>query len=79
MKQVEKTLKRKPKELENVLDCPKALAHVWLAFCQIKPSVERVGFMDVKAYGELMGSDLTPFDVELIMQLDAELERLANV
>lgn len=75
--QVEKSTKRKPKDLENPHEFPRLLSHVWSFFCELQ-SARTAGFSganplsysEIESWCRLSGNSLTPYDVAVIKQLD---------
>lgn len=70
LQQVEKSLGRKPKELENVPKLKPELLYLWSMFVSLKnASKGSIGYDEIQAYGNIYG-DLSPFEVDIIRWLD---------
>lgn len=69
----EKTGKR-PARLDGP-PCPDELAYVWEWYCSARP----IGSLaDIKAWSELYGHRLLPFEVTLLRRLAAVEDRVAS-
>lgn len=70
LQQVEKTLKRKPKELQNLPVLAEELQYLWALYVEINNGSDgRITWKDLHAYCELMG-ELSPFEIEVIRNLN---------
>lgn len=66
-----------PEKYQNLITCPNYLADIWYCFLQLNNKrtsngfgVNPVTYPDVLAYCQLKDLYLSPYEVDLIMQLD---------
>jgi hypothetical protein len=65
-----------PKELENLVEIPETLLHVWCWFLDLhstRPSgfgVSAITYSEIKAYFELLQLKVEPWEIELIKRFD---------
>lgn len=70
MRQVEKSIGKKPKELENQPVLRSELTYLWVLFVQLKNASEgSISYNQIKSYMEIYG-DLTAYEVDVIRELD---------
>jgi len=77
LEQVERQIGRKPEALENPVNFPVLLRHVWAAFCSLN-NARSAGFSgpnpitytEIKAWKELTGTPMLPWEIEGIKRLD---------
>ncbi len=78
LRQVEKTLGRKPKELQAAPVLRDELAYLWLMFVRLKnASGEAISYTHIKDYMEMFG-ELTLFEIDTIVELDQAQRVEAN-
>lgn len=79
LKQVEKTLGRKPKALQDLPQLDPDLDYLWAIFVELSNgSKDGITYTDIKAYCDLKG-ELSLFEVEAIMAISEERVRSNNV
>lgn len=70
-RQVEKSLGRPPEELRNQPEFPAHTAYLWSHYVSLKnASGGVIGFEQIRAYTELTGETLAPWEVEAVRALD---------
>ena len=70
LKQVEKSLGRKPKELQDAPVLRHELNYLWSLFVSLKNAAEGViSYTEIQAYISIYG-DLSVFEIDLIRTLD---------
>lgn len=69
LEQVEKSLGRKPKELANAPEPVEGTDYLWHLFCDLK-SAGPISFSEMRAYEQMTGVNLTPFEVDCMRRLD---------
>ena len=74
MNHVAKSLGRIPKELENAPKCPEGAEYIWRIFVALK-NAGGVSYSEIRAYVEMTGERLNPFEVECIRRLDEAHKR----
>ena len=74
-----------PKDLEQEVDFPLHLEHIWSAFISISggrsmgfSGPNPISYEQIKAWKELTYNTLTPWEVELVKRLDAVYLGVAN-
>ena len=70
-KQVEKSLGRPPKELRDAPTLRPELGYLWAAFVDMAAGCERISYVEIKAYCELVDS-LEGWEVKAIKLMEAE-------
>tara|TARA_R110000796_G_scaffold220500_1_gene336600 strand:- start:295 stop:549 length:255 start_codon:yes stop_codon:yes gene_type:complete len=70
LKQVEKSLGRKPKELQDAPVLRHELNYLWSLFVSLKNAAEgAISYTEIQAYISIYG-DLSVFEIDLIRTLD---------
>jgi hypothetical protein len=70
LKQVEKSLGKKPKELEDAPVLRHELNYLWSLFVSLKNAAEgAISYTEIQAYISIYG-DLSVFEIDLIRTLD---------
>lgn len=70
LKQVEKSLGRKPKELQDAPVLRHELNYLWSLFVSLKNAAEgAISYTEIQAYVSIYG-DLSVFEIDLIRTLD---------
>ena len=70
LKQVEKSLGRKPKELQDAPVLRHELSYLWSLFVSLKNAAEgAISYTEIQAYISIYG-DLSVFEIDLIRTLD---------
>ena len=69
LKQVEKTLGRKPKELEERLECPLPFKYLWEYYLELKSDVA-LTYTEIKNWQELSLTEISHWEVRIIKTLD---------
>lgn len=73
---VQRQLKRTPKELENLVELPSSMQEYWLWFIRLsnrRPSgmgVSAIPYSEMLAFFELIGVVADPIDIEIIEMFD---------
>ena len=65
---------RKPME-ELQMQCPPGMLHLWGYFCELsnaRHSGQSITFSEIKAWSDLCGVVLTPYEIGVIRRLDRE-------
>lgn len=77
LEQVERQIGYRPPQLENPVEFPSLLSHIWFAFISLNsarsigPSgVNPLSYQDIKAWKELTNSVINPKEIEAIKRLD---------
>jgi len=73
--QVKKSSGIIPEGLRNKPTLPRALSYIWECYADISKGCERVTYQELKAYCDLTGEQLTPWESTLIVEID-ELRRI---
>lgn len=66
-------VKRTGKEssfIKSKPDCPYAFRYLWPLYTKILKGCERVGYLELAAFNQLSGENLTPHEVDLIIEID---------
>ena len=70
LKQIAKSIGKKPKELENAPKLDPKLNYLWSIFVELKNSSENsISFPEINAYMQIYG-DLSVFEIDTICHLD---------
>ncbi len=51
-------------------DFPKDVEIIWCKYLAIKKGCERIGYQELSAYTHITGDNLTPWEVDLLIDLD---------
>lgn len=68
--QVQKTLKRPPKQLLEHTPLAEELRYLWHYYAEVKPKGSPLTYSELKSWSDLTGKLLAPFEVKALMQLD---------
>lgn len=69
LKQVEKSLRRKPKQLQGLIEINEDVRYIWDLFIDLFSSTGgEISYSEIKAYSELI-ADVSPFEIRCIMAL----------
>ena len=74
---MEKTLGRKPKELENLLPCPEGMEYLWQWFREVC-GPEPMTFTELQAWSSITGKGLAGWEADLLKSLDRIFRRVIN-
>jgi len=70
MRQVEKSLGRKPKELENAPTLRSELEYLWSIFVSLKNASQgSISYTEIQSYASIYG-ELSGFEIDVIRNLD---------
>jgi len=73
LQQIEKTIGRKPKALENAPEIPRNSRYLWNTFLSLHNSCGgQIGYNDLMAYSQMTGETITPVEVDIIMRMSRE-------
>jgi len=71
LQQVEKSLGRKPQELQNLPELRLEMSYIWAAFLDLNDSDSgKISYLELKEYAEIHG-ELSPFEINAIRRLSA--------
>jgi len=78
LKQVEKSLGRKPRELENSPSLRDELGYLWALFVNLKNATNgRISYTEIQAFAGIYG-ELSVFEIDVIRTLDDLYSEEAN-
>jgi len=69
-RQVEKSAGIVPDGLKNKPRLPRALSYIWETYASISKGCEQVTYQGIKAYCDLTGENITPWEVTMIIEID---------
>ena len=52
-------------------ELPEELEYIWLQFLEIRKGAIAIGYAELDAYSRVTGYELTPWESELILKIDA--------
>lgn len=68
---MEKSLKRKPREIADLPELPQDAAYLWSTFVELKNASDGpISYSEMDAYIRLTGETLTPDEIRVIRRLD---------
>jgi len=73
---IHKNTGKKPKELENLIELPPEFTKVWEDFINLSSSrqsgfgISPLSYTEIKNYGDLMGIEFEPWEVNMIKLFD---------
>lgn len=68
--QVKKTTGHTPQGLAEKPELRADAQYLWNWYLEIKQGCEKVGYVELKAYQDVTGEELTPFDASTILRID---------
>jgi hypothetical protein len=78
LKQVEKSLGRKPRELENSPSLRDELGYLWALFVSLKNAADGpISYTEIQAFAGIYG-ELSVFEIDVIRKLDDLYSAEAN-
>jgi hypothetical protein len=84
LKQVERQLGRRPKDLEPPCEFPHLMVHVWVAFCALSNGrssgmgIGSISFTEIKNWMDITENKLRPREIDIINRLDQTYRKVAN-
>ena len=68
--QVYKSNGKKPEALQNKPKLKEELLYIWGIFIDLRSGIEKISYSDIESYNNVTGSDLSSFEVTLILSID---------
>lgn len=63
---------RRVEPLANKPTLPDEVVYIWSIYLDVRRGCEKLSFQELDAYQKLTGADLTPFEVDALMTIDAQ-------
>ncbi len=68
--QVEKATGVKPEGLLNAPQMPDNLEYLWQEYIDIRKGCDQLSYIVIDAYQDVMGYELSPFEIDLLLEVD---------
>lgn len=68
--QVKKTTGIEPQKLKERPKLREECLYLWSLYIEIQKGSDSVGYLEIDAYKRLIGADLTPWQVSLMIEID---------
>jgi len=59
-----------PKGLQDKPDLDDNLTYLWNDYCDIRKGCENISYLELQAYQNVSGNNLTPWEVSMMLELD---------